>query len=74
MAEESVRIEIGFEGGAIVTPVVTLASAEALEQAVNAKSDGTVQLDAEDGRYTVAVGRVVYMKRFARESRVGFGV
>ena len=30
-------------------------------------------LDAEDGRYTIALQRVVYVKRFARESRVGFG-
>ena len=26
-----------------------------------------------DGLYTVVLGRVVYMKRYARESRVGFG-
>ena len=31
-------------------------------------------LDASDGRYTVVLSRVVYMKRYARESRVGFGV
>ena len=29
--------------------------------------------DADDGRYTIALRRVVYVKRFARESRVGFG-
>ena len=29
--------------------------------------------DAEDGRYTVSLARIVYVKRFARESRVGFG-
>lgn len=74
MADDSVRIEVAFEGGAIVTPLVTEASAEALERAVNALGEGTVQLDAEDGRYTVSVRRVVYVKRFARESRVGFGV
>ena len=31
-------------------------------------------LDASDGRYTVALSRLVYMKRYARESRVGFGI
>jgi hypothetical protein len=30
-------------------------------------------LDAEDGRYTVPLARVVYLKRFAREGRLGFG-
>ena len=29
--------------------------------------------DAEDGRYTVSLRRIVYVKRFAREGRVGFG-
>ena len=27
-----------------------------------------MMLDASDGRYTVVLGRVVYMKRYARES------
>ena len=31
-------------------------------------------LDSTDGRYTVALGRVVYLKRYAREARVGFGI
>ncbi len=31
-------------------------------------------IDSADGRYTVALARVVYMKRYARESRVGFGI
>jgi hypothetical protein len=32
-----------------------------------------MSFDAEDGRYTVAIPKIVYVKRFARESRVGFG-
>ena len=34
--------------------------------------DGSFALDAEDGRYTVSLARVVYVKRFTREGRVGF--
>ena len=30
-------------------------------------------LEAEDGRYVIALRRVVYIKRFARDTRVGFG-
>lgn len=71
---ESARIEIGFDGGQIMSALVTAASAEALERAVNARSDGTLPLDAQDGRYTVVLGRVVYVKRFARETAVGFGI
>jgi hypothetical protein len=68
------RIEIGFDGGQIMSALVTASSAEALERAFNARSEATVPLDADDGRYTVYLGRVVYVKRFARESRVGFGI
>ena len=34
---------------------------------------GLGALDASDGKYLVPLRRVVYVKRFARESRVGFG-
>ena len=30
------------------------------------------QIEAEDGRYTISLARVVYVKRFSREGRVGF--
>jgi len=71
---ESSRIEIGFDGGQIMSALVTVASAEALERAVNARAEGTLALDAQDGRYTVVLSRIVYVKRFARESKVGFGI
>ncbi len=32
-----------------------------------------MQLDAADGRLTVVVPRVVYLKRYPPESKVGFG-
>ena len=59
--------------------LVTPASADALEQALGAADvragagEAALSLEAEDGRYTIALQRVVYVKRFARESRVGFG-
>lgn len=73
MAEnESTRIEIGFNAGQIMSAVVTSKSADALELAVSGGSDETLNLEAEDGRYTVVLSRVAYVKRFAREARVGF--
>ena len=73
MAEnESTRIEIGFDGGQIMSAIVTAKSADALELAVSGGSDGTINLDAADGRYTIVLPRVVYVKRFAREAKVGF--
>jgi len=71
---ESARIEIGFDGGQIMSALVTAQGAEALERAINARAEGTLALDAQDGRYTIVLGRVVYVKRFARESKVGFGI
>jgi hypothetical protein len=52
---------------------VTVETADALEQVLAGGGQGAFQLDVEDGRYTVMLGRVVYVKRFAREARVGFG-
>jgi hypothetical protein len=70
---EQVRIEIAFEGGQIMGALVSAASADELDRALAAGGQAALALDAADGRYTVAVHKVVYVKRFARESRVGFG-
>jgi hypothetical protein len=71
--EHDTRIEIGFEGSQIMSALVTAEAADELEKALSNGTDGTLALDAEDGRYTVALTRVVYLKRFAREGRLGFG-
>jgi hypothetical protein len=70
--EHDIRIELGFEGSQIMSALVTTQAADELEQALDQGKGGTLVLDAEDGRYTVALGRVVYLKRFAREGRLGF--
>ena len=72
--EDSVRVELCFDGGQIVGATVTVQGADELERALATQAGGTVMLDASDGRYTVALSRLVYMKRYARESRVGFGI
>jgi hypothetical protein len=70
---EQIRIEVGFDGGQIMSALVEIASADRLEQALASGEEASLALDAEDGRYTVALRRIVYVKRFAREGRVGFG-
>jgi hypothetical protein len=72
-ANERVRIEIAFDGGHVVSALVPLAGAEDIERALALPDQETLTLDADDGRYTVALRRVLYVKRFAREPRVGFG-
>jgi hypothetical protein len=71
--EHDTRIEVGFEGSQIMSALVTSQAADELEAALRDGASGTLALDAEDGRYTVALQRVVYLKRFAREGRLGFG-
>ncbi len=70
-AEERVRIEVAFDGGQIMAAFVPAQAAEDLERALD-QQDGAFSLEAEDGRYTVSLRRVVYVKRFTREARVGF--
>ena len=74
MAENTyVRIEAGLEGGQILSALVTTASADDLERALNASANSTLSLEAQDGVVLVVVPKVLYVKRFAREGRVGFG-
>ena len=71
-SNERIRIEVGFDGGQIMGALITAASADQLERALAGGDDGTLALEADDGRYIVALRRVVYVKRFTREGRVGF--
>lgn len=73
MASEWVRVEIAFEGGTTLAVQVPAEAAERLQRKLETGGDGTVELDLEDGRLLVVASRVLYLKRFARESRVGFG-
>jgi hypothetical protein len=68
-----VRVEIGLDGGQILSTLVTPASADMLETSLNAGDAGALPLEAQDGRILLVLPRVLYAKRFARESRVGFG-
>jgi hypothetical protein len=73
MAEERVRIELAFERGQAFSALVEIAVADELERRLKDGAEGTVDVEAEDGRYVVVLREVAYLKRFARESHVGFG-
>ena len=74
MAEdERVRIEVGFDGGGALAALTSMHLVDQLEEALAANADGAFAIDAEDGRYTLTLRKIVYLKRFSRESRVGFG-
>jgi hypothetical protein len=72
MADARVRIEVAFDGGQVLAAFVPGEAADELERALGQGGDGSFALEAEDGRYTVSLRRVVYIKRFSREAPVGF--
>ena len=75
VADDRVRIELGFKGGAIVASFVDEHSADELEAALGSTGAGkpVVVLDTEDGPLHVVVAHVAYYKRIVRAGRVGFG-
>ena len=73
MADDRIRIEIAFEGGQTIGAVVSPEAAQGLEQALGGEQDGVFQLGAEDGTYVIPIRSVVYVKRFSRETHIGFG-
>ena len=70
--DERVRIEIAFEGGQVVGALVPSAAADELQAALG-KGDGVFDLESDDGRYLIPLRTVVYVKRFTRETPIGFG-
>jgi hypothetical protein len=72
VAEEQVRIEIGFEGNQLLRSEVSVDDADRLERHLRSGSGGIVELEDEDGRLTIVLDRVLYLKRFVKESQIGF--
>jgi hypothetical protein len=71
--DERTRLEIAFDGGQIIAALVTAAAADALQKGLNNGQNGAHELEAEDGTYVLPLARIVYVKRFSRETTIGFG-
>ena len=69
---DRIRIEIAFDRQ-VLSVLVPQMTADDLDRALASGEDSTFSFEADDGRYSILLRRVVYVKRFARESRVGFG-
>ena len=65
-------IDIGFQGGSTLTVAVGPADADGLEQKLRQADGRIAELDTEDGRLLVVLAHVLYVRRHARGSRVGF--
>ena len=70
---ERTRLEIAFDGGQALTVFVPASVADEVDRALADGAVNSVVFDAEDGRYTIAIRKVAFAKRYARETRVGFG-
>jgi hypothetical protein len=70
---DRLRLELAFEGGQIVGAIVAPGAADELGKALAAGGGGTFELETEDGSYLLPLARIVYVKRFARETTIGFG-
>jgi len=69
---ERILLHIGFRGGEVLVARAPAGDADALEAALRSGTEGVAELDAEDGRLLVVLSKVSYVKRYAREGRVGF--
>jgi hypothetical protein len=73
-ADDRVRVDIGLEGGSTLSVSVTALEADALEQRLRSGEGGVADLESDDGRLIVVLAHVLYIRRHARGSRVGFSV
>jgi hypothetical protein len=71
-SDERVRLDIGFKGGATLTVAVSAPEADALERSLRQGDGGLAELNTDDGRLLVVAAHVLYVRRHARGSRVGF--
>ena len=70
-SNNSVRIQVAFEGGQSVGANVSAEVADALAAAL-AASEPVFELKTEDGTYVLSLGKVVYVRRAERETQIGF--
>jgi hypothetical protein len=70
--KESMRIEIGFDGGQIMSSMVTVESAGQFEHVLGKATPKTFTLESIDGPLIVVLAHVAYVKRFPPEGHIGF--
>lgn len=73
MADESRRIDIGFQGGPVLPARVKQTSYEELRKALsNERADRWFELETQDSKISVDLSQVVYVRIDNEEQRVGF--
>jgi hypothetical protein len=73
-SDDRTRVDIGFEGGSVLSVSITVLEADLLEQRLQSGDAGVVELETEEGRLLVVLSHVLYVRRHSRGSRVGFSL
>jgi hypothetical protein len=71
-SNDRVWLEIAFEGGQALRVTVPVKTADDIDRGLGSEGE-SIAFEAEDGRYTLALKKIVFVKRYAREATVGFG-
>ena len=71
-SDDRVRLDVGFEGGAVLSVSVTVSEADALEERLRSADSGVAELETDEGRLIVVLSHVLYVRRPFRGGRVGF--
>jgi hypothetical protein len=73
MAAEVTRLDIGFDGGQVMTARVAVPDYQALRKALaNEKADRWYELRTQDSEVALDLSRVVYVRLDTDAHRVGF--
>jgi hypothetical protein len=73
MAEESRRIDIGFQGGQVLPARVKQAAFDELRRALSdERAERWFELETQDSRISIDLSQVVYVRIDTDEQRVGF--
>jgi hypothetical protein len=73
MAAEVTRVDIGFDGGQVLTVRVATPDYEALRKALgNEKADRWFELKTQDSEVAIDLAQVVYVRLDTDVHRVGF--
>ena len=73
MAEDSRRIDIGFQGGQVLPARVKQSGFDGLRSALSdERTERWFELETQDSRISIDLSQVVYIRIDTDEQRVGF--
>ena len=67
-----IRVDIGFEGGQVLSLRLKPGSFEALKKALGKGDTGWHEVESEDSLVSVDLARIVYIRQDSDDHKVGF--